>query len=341
MARSNKVWLTSIFLCGTVYAEDKVSVQPPPRNFTTFTALEFLYWKYDSPALIFGRDGVGLSNSAPQNEIAVTKKGTSFSPRFTYNPGYQLTLGFKFGPKRAFDLTARYAWMYTHPKKSVSANEISASFLPISWLTSNNLASATYSEASLGVRIHYHSPEAQFGYTFVINPHLSLRPYTALTSFILVGDLKAKYAFTPPGGMFTIARTHGQSFAWSIGPKIGLDFVVMAWKNWGIFSNVNLTHQAAQLFMNTQQVDELANGTEIVLQKGKLNELRSLAIVGLEIGPFWDKWFYNNRYHFQLRALWRTATLAGTHLSFLDNNNIDIPIGVEFRGFNIRALFEF
>jgi hypothetical protein len=240
----------ALFLCTALCAEDQPQ-QLPSKDFTTFIYTTFLYWKYTTPNLVFGRDGVGLTNAIPENEVAVTKTGRSFLPHFHYNPGYQVGGGFRFGAKRVFDLTSLYTWMFAHPKRVVEADEISPSFLPINWLTSNSLESASYQRASLEMRANCHYPEVQFGYNFIINSHLNLRPYTALASIIVAGDLKTHYQFTPPGGIKAAARRHGKSFAWSLGPKLGLDFVVLPWKDWGLFSNVNFTHQAVQLKMKT------------------------------------------------------------------------------------------
>lgn len=312
------------------------------RNFNVLMGVQFIYVKYTTPLLIYGRDGVGLTNSAPVNEIDISKTGTAFSPNFKYEPGFRASLGVKFGPKKAFDLIGQYSWIQSHPKGSVSASDFSGSFLPLKWLVARDLASSTYQSASLKADLHFQFVELQAGYTFGINRYLVLRPYAALLSIISDGDLRVNYAFTVPAGLFETAKIHGECSSWSIGPKIGLDFSYYPTDNFSIYTNANFSHQACQISMNTKQTQNLPTlGQSFTIQKGSLDQLHSISIVGLEIGPAWDQWFCNNRYRLQLRATWQTATLAGTNLSFLDNNNTDIPVGAEFRGVNLRALFEF
>jgi hypothetical protein len=309
------------------------------RSFNTVVFAEFLYWKFTSPALVFGRDGVGLTNSSPQLEIPVTKTGGSFSPNFKYDPGYRVGFGFLFGPEKAFDIAVRYTWFYTNPKRHVNSDDFSASFLPISFLTSNVSASAVYHSARFSMNLHYYGPEVQSGYTFKVNRYLALRPYMALTSIIIDADVKAAYDFTTSGS-FETARTHGDCFSWSIGPKIGLDFTARPVTNFAVYCGVNFTQQCSQLNMKTRQTDS-SGGSTFVLQKGKQHEIRSVPLFGFEIGPMWDAWCCNDRYHFQLRAVWQASTLGAGNLSFLNNNNVGIPVAAELRGFNVRALLEF
>lgn len=311
-----------------------------PKSFHTISYVEYLYWKYTSALLDFGRDGVGLTNSAPQNQIAVAKTGKSFSPDFKYDSGFRVGLGFAFGPSKAFDWVARYTWFYTNPHKSV--DNFSASFLPLNWLNAPSLTSPTYQSASLGVEIHYYYPEMQLGYTFKVNPYLSLRPYMALTSIVIDAGLKAKYNFTNVELVSQSATTKGECFSWSIGPKIGLDFTARLKRAFSIYCGVNFTQQAAQIDMNTQQTTTVnATGVQTVIQKGELSEVRSVPLFGFEIGPVWDQWFCKDKYHFQLRPVWQLSTLGAGNISFLNNNNVDVGIAAELRGFNIRALFDF
>jgi len=182
----------------------------------------------------------------------------------------------------------------------------------------------------------------QLGYTFGVTRYLSLRPYIGIASIVIDGGLHVDYEFTIPSGLHEIAKTHGESFSWSVGPKLGLDFTAHATSNIGLYCGVNFTQQSAQISMKTEQTSEHpADGTVVVLQKGHLSQTRSVPLFGFEIGPVWDQWFCNQRYHIQLRPVWQSSTLGGGNLSFLNSNNIDIGVGAELRGINIRALFEF
>ncbi len=332
-----KLFLSSALLVSSLGFADL----PEQRSYRTFVTAEFLYWKFTPRGLEFGRDGVGITNSASPQEVEVKKAGTVYFPRSHFQPGYRLGLGFKFGPNQAFDLYARYTWIYSTGKRSVSEDQISASFLPISWLTSNTPANSIYQFASSHVRIHFHSSEIQSGYTFKINPTLTLRPYAAVTAYFVDAGQRVEYKFTTPSGIFEIARDHAESFSWSVGPKIGLDFILNLPKGFGIFTNGNITHQAGQFTAKAEQTqDREALGQEFVIQKAKVRQQSSFAVVGLEIGPSWDYWFYDRRYRIQLRVTWQTLTL-GNNFVFLNNNDIPIFADATYRGVNFRALFEF
>ncbi len=319
---------------------------PPPRpkvencrSFNSVSFVEYLYWKYTTPALVFGRDGIGLTNGV-LSEVNVAGTGRSFSPKFKYDSGYRLGFAFSFGEQKAFDIVARYTWFYTNPHRTVT--QFSTSFLPLNWLDAFSLSTPTYSLAKLSMHLHYHFPEMQFGYTFKVNRYLALRPYIALSSIMIDGDLRTKYELTTTGGVFEISNMHGESFSWSIGPKLGLDFTARPWDSFAVYCGFNITQQASQISMKANQtLSRPALGDVIHIQKGELSQVRSVGLFGLEIGPVWDEWFADNQYHLQLRAVWQLSTLGGGNLSFLNNNNVDVPVGAELRGFNVRALFEF
>lgn len=69
--------------------------------------------------------------------------------------------------------------------------------------------------------LSFHSPEIQAGYTFKINPTLTLRPYAAVTAYFVDAGQHVEYKFTTPSGVFEIVRDHAESFSWSVGPKAG------------------------------------------------------------------------------------------------------------------------
>lgn len=301
------------------------------KSITTTSFLEFLEWKYISAALVFGRDGINLAG------LSDGKTGTSYTPHSHYDPGFRAGIGCTFGPNKAFDTVLRYTWFYTNPKREINC---SSSFLPLNWMIVPTTATYTNHTASMNLKFHYYYPEMQLGYTFIVNPYLTLRSYMALTSIVIDGELKVQSAFTD--AVEKEAVSHGKSFSWSIGPKLGLDFIARFIPELSLYCGVNFTQQCAQITMKTTQTSKtLSTDTTIVTQKGHLNEIRSIPLFGLEIGPVWDARFCKNRYHFQLRPVWQISTLSGGNLSFLNNNNVDIPVGAELRGFNIRALFEF
>ncbi|MES2272986.1 MAG: Lpg1974 family pore-forming outer membrane protein [Chlamydiota bacterium] len=312
------------------------------RDFNTFTSLDFTYWKFTAPRLAFGRDGVGVTNTPVPQEIAIGAPGTVFLPNYKYTPGYRVGLGFRFGTDKAYDLTARYIWFYTNPKRDLSQDHFSGPFLPVNWLASANLNSSTYRRANVSFQLHYHLSEVQSGYTFGVSRFLSLRPYMALTNYILDATYHLRYEFTDPMDVFEIAIKETASFAWSLGPKIGLDFSWLPTKYFGIYCNVSWTHQAVQLSMHTKQTNWRPGfGEPLVIQRGKSSQLRSASGTGLEIGPTWDQWFAQDRYHLQWRVTWQTSTLPETYVSLLNSNNTDLGLGIELRGVNFRALFEF
>lgn len=303
---------------------------------------EFLYWKYTSPALQFGRDGVGLTNAAPQIEVPVTGTGRSFEPEYQYKPGFRVGLAFTFGPSRAFDCNMKYTWYYTNPHRSVS--DFKTSFLPLNWLTATSVTAPTYHSASFAMGLHYHYPEVQLGYTFKVNPYLTLRPFMALSSVIIDSEIDVVYNYTTTpaaGSVSESAHTRGECSSWSIGPKIGLDFIARPVKYFSFYCGINLTQLASQITMETEETQSRpALGTSFVIQKGKVSQIRSIPLFGFEIGPVWDHWF-DNGYHFQLRPVWQLSTLGGGQISFLNNNNVPVTVAAEFRGLNVRALFEF
>src|SRR2546428_7947348 len=94
------ILLCSILLASSLYANQccEQPERPYPkiqncRDYNVFTFGEFLYWRYSSPNLVYGRDGVGITNSSTPTEIAVTKTGTSFLPDFDYDPGFREVMG--------------------------------------------------------------------------------------------------------------------------------------------------------------------------------------------------------------------------------------------------------
>lgn len=320
------------------------------RNYSLFFFGEFIEWRYSSPNLTYGRDGIGLTNASPANEIEVFKTGTSYYPDFGYNPGFRIGTEIKFGPDRTFDLIGIYTWLHSTSKGHITAEKISASFVPIDFLTSSTSASNSYSFASLGLNLYFNWIELQSGYTFNPSRYLALRPYLGLLSILVEGDLHARYDFTlttysggAPVGTFEIAKTHGQCSSWSIGPKMGLEFIVHATKNFGIYSHVAWSQQATSIHMKTKETEEQpARGIKFVIQRGKLHANHNVGIFNLELGPTWDQWFCSQKCHLQLRATWIVSTLpSGANLSFLNNNNADIIVGSEFRGYTIRGAFEF
>jgi hypothetical protein len=320
------------------------------RSYNIFAFGEFLEWRFSSPNLTYGRDGVGLSNASPAAEITVEHKGTTYYPDFQYEPGFKVGLGIEFGPDKMFDLVANYMWLHSTPESSISGSQISASFLPLNFLTSSTLTSNNYLFSRLGLNLHFNWLELQSGYTFNPIRYITLRPYISLQAIIVSGDLNARYEYlltTTSGGAtsgtYEIAKTHGHCSSWSIGPRLGLDFTIHATDRFGIYYNGSWTQQTSSITMTTKETQERpTSGTQFVIQKGNVHTNRTVGIYSLELGPTWDEWFCDKKYHFQLRATWNATVLGtGANLSFLNNNNADILLGAEFRGYNIRATFEF
>lgn len=306
-------------------------------NITSFG--EYLYWKFTSIFLPFGRDGVGLTNAATPTEVEVSNSGTSYSPNYQYDSGFRVGVGILFGEKKAFDLALRYTWFYTNPERTVVPT---SPFIALTWMEAPSLTSPVYSRASSQLKLHYNYPEIQCGYTFKVNNYLALRPYIALSSIIIDGKLHTNYQFTTTGGIFEIDDLHDDCFSWSIGPKMGLDFTTRPWDHFSIFCGFNITQQAAHIEMHSHQTaTRPVVGTKLDTQRGHLTQVRSVPLFGFDLGPVWDQWFANNQYHAQLRVVWQLSTLGGGNLSFLNNNNVDVPVGAELRGVNVRALFEF
>lgn len=337
--------LFAIFSLSSLFAQYPDACQPVcptscEKSFTTVTTVEFLYWKYASSLLQFGRDGVGLTNASPQVEVPVVGTGTSFEPDFKYKPGFRLGLGFTFGPSRAFDCTLKYTWYYTNPSNSVS--DFNTSFLPLNWITATSLTSPTYTRASFAMDLHYYYPEVQLGYTFKVNPYLTLRPFMALSNVEVDSHIDVVYDYVTAAGIIESAHTREHCFSWSIGPKIGLDFTARPVKYLSLYCGINFTQLASQVTVTTEEIQSRpALGTSFVIQNGKVSQVRSIPLFGLEIGPVYDQWFGDNEYHFQLRPTWQLSTLGAGQIEFLNNNNAPVPVGAEFRGLNIRALFEF
>jgi hypothetical protein len=340
-----KKYLTAgTFISATLMAVPSSPEKPFPtiqncRNENIFESGEFLYWRFSSPNLIYGRSGVGVKGAV---ESAVTS-GTALLPEFDYDPGFRLGLGTRFGPSKLFDLVGYYTWLYSVPLGTISGNQISHSFQPNNFFNSGTAATNVYSLASLALHLHLHIAEVQSGYTFPINRNFTLRPYIALTSYIIAGDLKARYEFTTPTNAFEISKTHGECASWSIGPKTGLDVIYHIKGRFGIFSNVNLSQQISHINMQTEETEEVpATGVKFVIQKGHLTENRNITLFGLEIGPTWDEWFCNYKYHVYFRATFQANNLnAGANLSFLNNQNIDLAMQSEYHGLNVSGMFEF
>lgn len=341
-----KLALSSIILLsGFVFADEPCCIPPEKpfpkiqncRDYNLWGVGEFIYWRFSAPNLAYARSGAG--------NVAVTGTGTSFLPDFDYDPGFRVGMGIKFGPNKAFDIVAYYTWLHSHPKGSVSGSPITNSFVPNNWLNSATLATNLYTLASLDLNLHFNYAEVQSGYSFGINRYFGLRPYVALTSYIFDGDLHAHYEFTTPGAApaFHINKTHGDCDSWSIGPKVGIDFVYHVTENWGLFTNFNITQQITHIEMTSIETDQVpATGANLVIQNGRLEMNRNIGLFGLEIGPTWDEWFCDYTYHVYVRATYGASNLAnGANLSFLNNSNLDIGVNGEFRGLNVRALFEF
>jgi hypothetical protein len=341
-------WLALFAAASSLIAAEPVPEEKPfpkiqnGRSYNVVTFADFLYWRYESPNLVYGRTGVGVRGPV---ETPVDEDGTSFLPTFDYDPGFRVGLGVKFGASKAFDLVGVYSWLHSHPKGSVSGDPI-ANFLPNNWLNSATFATNAYSFAGLNLNAAFHSFEVQSGYSFPINPYFALRPYFAMTGFVIEGDLRVRYDFTTPAGagsIFEIAKSHGTCDSWSIGPKAGIDFVYHMTQNWGIYSNFNITQQIAHIELETvQTIEQPANGVNFAIQRGSLTENRNIGLFGLEIGPTFDAWFDDYRYHVYLRATYGASNLNnGAHLTFLNFNNIDVAEQGDFRGLNVRALLEF
>lgn len=345
LAAISIAWLTDL-KSAEANQQDDSNNKPWPkiqndRSYNIFTFAEFMYWRISSPHLSYGRDGVNTTLTGSP----ITKAGTSYYPDFDYNPGFRVGLGAKFGPKKAFDCVGLYGWLYSDPKDSASTSQFSGNFVPLNWFAGPTTNTFTFGSLALG--IHFNWVEVQSGYTFSPNRYLSLRPYFALTSYIIDGDLDAEYHYIDAAsGNLNISKTHGDCESWSIGPKVGLDFIIHATKNFGIFTNINITQQINTVHMKTkEEVNGVINGVyynSFVAQKGKLKQEVNISYIGMEIGPTWDMWFSKDRYHLQLRATYAGANLiGGNNLSFLTSTNQDITMNTDFRGLNVRATFEF
>jgi hypothetical protein len=353
--------ILTLFLATSLFANNPADhrrcVKPIPwpkvtneSNYNITSFGEFIEWRYSAPNLFYGRDGVGLTNASPAAEAIVDDPGTSYYPNFQYDPGFKLGVGVQFGPKKMFDLIANYTWLYSVSQGSVSGQNISASFLPLNFLTSSTLASNRYSFASMGLNVHFNWLELQAGYTLRPVKYLIFRPYMSLQGTIIEGALRVRYEYTltatsggASSGTFEIAKTTGHSSAWSIGPRLGLDFTIQATPNFAIYYNASWTQQASHIQINTKQTQTRpASNVDFVIQKGALVADRNVGIYSLELGPVWDIWFADNKYHLQLRATWTATNMAaGALISFLNNNNADIILASELRGVNVRATFEF
>lgn len=307
------------------------------RDYNLMGFGEFIYWRFSAPTFAYARSGV--------DDAGVTETGTAFLPNFKYNPGFRVGVEIKYGAKKAFDLVAQYTWLYSNPHSSISGSPIGNAFTPDNFLNSPTLDTNTYTFASLKLNLHFNYAEIQSGYSFPINRYFALRPFIALTSYIFEGDLRAQYEFTstPAPDTFEIAKTHGKFNSWSIGPKTGLDVIYHITENWGIFSNFNITQQITNITAKSIQITETpATGESIIVQNGRLQQLRNIGLFGLEIGPTWDEWFCCDKYHVYVRATYGASTLtAGANLSFLNSSNLDLGVNGEFRGLNVRGLFEF
>lgn len=308
------------------------------RNYNIFVFGDLIYWRMSSPNLVYGRDGV--SNTFSGNQI--TTAGKSYYPDYNYYPGFRAGIGTKFGPGKAFDLVALYTQINPTPSSNTSPNQFSGLFIPLNWF-SGSTTTNTFTFGSLGLNLNLQLLELQSGYAFPINEWLGLRPYIALTSYLINGDITAKYSFTNGSGIQQLAKTQGNCHSWSVGPKVGLDVFGHFTKNWGLFTNVAFTQQTSNVKMTTQEfITTPSTHTVFLAQNGRVSENNNFALIGLEIGPTWDNWFNNNRYHLQIRATYSANNLVvGTNFSFLNSNNQDLLVTSAFRGFNLRTLFEF
>lgn len=287
-----------------------------------FSFGEFIYWRYSSPGLSYGRTGISLNG--------VSSRGTDLQPDFKFEPGFKLGLGVKCGD---FDVIGIYTYLNSNPKGEINGNPITSTFLPVNFFLSANPLTITYTHASLKLNIFINFAEIQSGYTFSVNPHLSLRPYFGLMSCIIKGELNANYRYF--SDTFATYRTRGHCRSFSMGPKVGIDFTAHLTRHLGIYTNFNISQQITYAHLSTK-----AHQNSTLVQNAKLNQNRNIGFFALEIGPFWEQWFH--KCHAIVRVTYGGGNLStGANLTFLNNNNQDLIMNGEIHGWSARALLEF
>lgn len=346
------ILITLSTLCSTAFShevakEDPCNKEsfgspfPKLQNCRTYNIVaygELLDWRFASPNVTYGRDGI--ANSFTGTPIIHT--GKSYYPKFNYDAGYRTGLIVKFGPGKVFDVEGQYASYQTSPQGHASLAHFSGPFIPLNWFAGSTTTN-TFQFGRSKLNLHFQWMEVRGGYTFVVNPHLGLRPYLAVAGILVDGGLHTKYRFTNAGGTTQTSNTHAKTSSWSVGPKIGLDVNVHFTPNFGIFYNINFSQQASVVKMKTREVVRTpSTGSVFVAQKGRVVEKGNFPLIPMEMGPTYDTWFCDYKYHVQARATYALGNLAvGTNLSFLNNNNQDPLMLSEFRGVNVRFTVEF
>jgi hypothetical protein len=90
-----------------------------------------------------------------------------------------------------------------------------------------------------------------------------------------------------------------------------------------------------------QKEIRLTAGGEFDILQGKLTIDHVAYSIDFLIGPQWDLWMFDNKYHLTMRAAWEWLFMNANNTIYLNAANADTTLTLEIQGLCVSAAFEF
>lgn len=317
------------------------------KKYTTSFIGEFLYWRYSEATSDFLRTGVGQSNSAPIVEIPVEGYGTRYTANFGFEPGWRASLACSFGEDNAFDVSGRYTSFHTIGKNEFNrAEDLVAAANSLSWFFDAGTAADTILLDRIKLDLNFNLIDLVAGYKMGLERHYYIRPFAGMMGYFAKGKLDNEIQFLNATsglvGNFTINKYEGRTSVWGIGALVGFDGAWNITRSLSIVGSFDFRSFFNKLyFRSIEPSHDFVTGAEITVLNFKYNMLRSSFMWDFKLGPRWDSWYSNDRYHLSLTACWEIIDSLANMMGFLSTGGSDVGFGLEAQGLSLSGMFEF
>ena len=341
-----KMFLMMPGLCaGAIYA-DSDTVLIPEGKITSYTTVfgditpsagprvidgygifitgDYIYWTAHEDNLAFATTGVRNDTGGP------SKKGRKYTPRFKYDSGLKVGVGFNFGHDK-WDMYIDYTWFnphHSHKRVYENAGSPLTNTIP---LALQKAYMGLYS-ASAAWSLNFNVFDWELGRNFYVSKFLSMRPFFGLKGTWQKQSMHVDYSFRGQGGV----RSQNQNNFSGIGPRAGVD---TAWHfpgTWSFFADLAFSAIWGAFYIERE---------DYLLSSGKnsINEVESFhstkPVMELGIGIRKEEWFHHDRYHFSLQVGWETQIWYSQNQFSFNPNASSGDLNIQ--GVTVKGRFDF
>lgn len=263
---------------------------------------EFLWWRAVLDNLEYAIPISGTVSNSQRTTGAYDITGEFRHPKFSFDPGVRLSLGYDFGASN-WDVFARWTYHSSDDRDSTTGG---LGVIPLKdfYVQSGSQVFATAQSAKAKWENEINIADLEMGYNYFFSDRFSFRPYFGLKASWIDMEYNITY-----GDVAILGTTSALNVAavdirnktnwWGVGPEVGMDgYLHIGW-GFSLYGRVSGALMYGPYDNSFHEPDTNANS--IALKSN--NNYRQRAMSQLLIGLEWAKCFSNNIF-FALNIGW-------------------------------------